>query len=293
MSASIICNQECLLLGYAHDLRNLEIEFDSKLYNFTLWKNAEHNIIDPHFDVFHSFSGRKFKFNRNFHKHAWRCSYYEGRDAKNLAKLEISKCGEELTHFNKKDIGKYKSYRKKTVHHDQMIIQINSDHHVIKLLTMGSDRYLGDKFLTNVFADIINSDNDNNDDSFMLSIRGPLVVELALFVDEELWKKFEKKYDNDALLAEQELNKFVFSVLNNVNLIYKQDSMDPKVIFKLKRYEIMKTSPTPFKLVLQGPAHDNGDVDKLLTNFCEYQRGLNARSDDDPRHWDHAVLLTG
>ncbi len=34
-------------------------------------------------------------------------------------------------------------------------------------------------------------------------------------------------------------------------------------------------------------------MDQLLENFCDYQNSLNPQSDDDPRHWDHALLFTG
>jgi hypothetical protein len=44
---------------------------------------------------------------------------------------------------------------------------------------------------------------------------------------------------------------------------------------------------------LRGSEHANGEVDQLLENFCDYQNSLNPQSDDDPRHWDHALLFTG
>ena len=40
--------------------------------------------------------------------------------------------------------------------------------------------------------------------------------------------------------------------------------------------------------------HKNGQAQHLLNSFCQYQADVNPGSDlTNPRHWDHAILLTG
>ncbi len=39
--------------------------------------------------------------------------------------------------------------------------------------------------------------------------------------------------------------------------------------------------------------HHDGDVDLLLENFCAYQNSINPTSEDDAKHWDHALLFSG
>lgn len=46
-------------------------------------------------------------------------------------------------------------------------------------------------------------------------------------------------------------------------------------------------------MVMTARKHSNGDVDRLLDAFCQYQNDINPPNDADPRHWDHALLFSG
>jgi hypothetical protein len=35
------------------------------------------------------------------------------------------------------------------------------------------------------------------------------------------------------------------------------------------------------------------NIDSFLSNFCTWQRTQNPDGDDEPLHWDHALILTG
>ncbi|VDK51612.1 unnamed protein product [Anisakis simplex] len=39
--------------------------------------------------------------------------------------------------------------------------------------------------------------------------------------------------------------------------------------------------------------HGDGNVDRLLDAFCNYQYSKNPSQDSDPQHWDHALLFSG
>lgn len=64
------------------------------------------------------------------------------------------------------------------------------------------------------FAKVSIETHSNPSDMFMAVIKGPLVVELAVFVDQEMWKKFKKQYGTEK--AERELENYVLAILNNV-----------------------------------------------------------------------------
>lgn len=55
--------------------------------------------------------------------------------------------------------------------------------------------------------------------------------------------------------------------------------------FVLKRLEILKEEAAG----LSRPP----DIDKFLSNFCNWQRSKNPAGDREPQHWDHALILTG
>lgn len=59
----------------------------------------------------------------------------------------------------------------------------------------------------------------NRDDRFMAVIKGPLTVELAVFADQEMWKKFKKQYGAEK--ADKEMENYVLAILNNVQSYMK------------------------------------------------------------------------
>uniref|UniRef100_A0A914CK41 Peptidase M12B domain-containing protein n=1 Tax=Acrobeloides nanus TaxID=290746 RepID=A0A914CK41_9BILA len=113
-----------------------------------------------------------------------------------------------------------------------------------------------------------------------LELPAPLVVELALFTDEQLWRHFNSKYGG---AASSKLQQYALTMLNNIQIMYKQPSVVPKLTFRIVRYEIFQSQPSS----LAPHLHSYGNAQLYLDRFCRYQQNLGVRD------WDHALLLTG
>jgi thrombospondin motif-containing protein 12 len=113
-----------------------------------------------------------------------------------------------------------------------------------------------------------------------------LIIELGVFVDDAMWQFFEKFYGSS---AEKEIKRFVIATVNNIDILFTRSTIEPKVRLKITHFEILKTMPMP----LTRTYHNSGDVNKMLNSFCTYQSSINPKNDADPKHWDHALLLTG
>uniref|UniRef100_A0A7E4UU34 Peptidase M12B domain-containing protein n=1 Tax=Panagrellus redivivus TaxID=6233 RepID=A0A7E4UU34_PANRE len=107
-----------------------------------------------------------------------------------------------------------------------------------------------------------------------------LIVELAIFVDQLLWQHFSNKYGGAAW---QKLQQYALTMLNNIQIMYRQPSAVPKLTFRIVRYEVFKSQPS----ALAANLHQSGHAQLYLDRFCKYQRSLGIRD------WDHALLLTG
>ncbi|XP_046970368.1 A disintegrin and metalloproteinase with thrombospondin motifs 16-like [Vanessa cardui] len=109
-----------------------------------------------------------------------------------------------------------------------------------------------------------------------------IFVETAVFVDRDLYKHMTVNFPKE---TERELVRFVLAMINAVQLIYHDPSLGRPVNFILKRLEILHEDPVNLKR-----PHD---IDRFLSNFCTWQRLENPPGDNDPLHWDHALILTG
>lgn len=105
-------------------------------------------------------------------------------------------------------------------------------------------------------------------------------MELAIFVDELLWRHFSSKYGGSAF---QKLQQYSLTMLNNIQIMYRQPSAVPKLTFRVVRYEVFKSQPGAMAPHL----HNSGNAQMYLDRFCKFQRSLGVRD------WDHALLLTG
>ncbi|CAG9534903.1 unnamed protein product [Cercopithifilaria johnstoni] len=127
-------------------------------------------------------------------------------------------------------------------------------------------------------------ENEVNEDVVTVGQRlneeGKLTVELAIFVDELLWKHFNSKYGID---AKTKLQDYALTMLNNIQIMYHQPSAIPQLSFHVVRFEVLTAQPSAMAAHL----HDNGHAQKYLDRFCKYQRSLGSRD------WDHALMLTG
>ncbi|XP_044263790.1 A disintegrin and metalloproteinase with thrombospondin motifs adt-1-like [Tribolium madens] len=110
----------------------------------------------------------------------------------------------------------------------------------------------------------------------------PVFVETAVFVDRDL---FEHMKTNFPVETERELIRFVLAMINAVQLLYHDPSLGRPVNFVLKRLEILKEEAAG---LVRPP-----DIDRFLSNFCNWQRTKNPVGDREPQHWDHALILTG
>ncbi|XP_037873682.1 A disintegrin and metalloproteinase with thrombospondin motifs 16 [Bombyx mori] len=114
------------------------------------------------------------------------------------------------------------------------------------------------------------------------AIQPAIFVETAVFVDRDLYKHMTLNFPKD---TERELVRFVLAMINAVQLLYHDPSLGRPVNFILKRLEILHEDPANLKR-----PHD---IDRFLSNFCTWQRLENPPGDNDPLHWDHALILTG
>ncbi|XP_066257104.1 A disintegrin and metalloproteinase with thrombospondin motifs adt-1-like [Euwallacea similis] len=107
-------------------------------------------------------------------------------------------------------------------------------------------------------------------------------VETAVFVDRDLFELMKSNFPVD---TEREIIRFVLAMINAVQLLYHDLSLGRPVNFVLKRLEIMKDEVAG---LVRPP-----DIDRFLSNFCNWQRTKNPATDREPLHWDHALILTG
>uniref|UniRef100_A0A1I7X4G4 Peptidase M12B domain-containing protein n=1 Tax=Heterorhabditis bacteriophora TaxID=37862 RepID=A0A1I7X4G4_HETBA len=112
-------------------------------------------------------------------------------------------------------------------------------------------------------------------------------VELAVFVDETLWRHFSNKYGGQ---AHGKLQDYTLTLLNNIQIMYYQPTATPPLTFRVIRYEVLTSQPKRIifiKGALAGQLHNHGNAQMYLDRFCRYQRNLGVRD------WDHAIMLTG
>ncbi|KAF1748497.1 hypothetical protein GCK72_024964 [Caenorhabditis remanei] len=125
------------------------------------------------------------------------------------------------------------------------------------------------------------------DSPFIFPNMDPITLEIGLFLDSKLFEHFEREYIQD---AEQHLLEFSLALINNVHVLYQQDTLTPNLDIVIVRYEMWKTQPS----ALSTGVHKNGQAQSLLDSFCRYQAHMNPGTDlTDMNHWDHGVLLTG
>uniref|UniRef100_A0A914HD48 Peptidase M12B domain-containing protein n=1 Tax=Globodera rostochiensis TaxID=31243 RepID=A0A914HD48_GLORO len=132
--------------------------------------------------------------------------------------------------------------------------------------------------------ELVENEAGVHEDAFVagqkLMREGDLLVELAVFVDEQLWRHFSSKYGS---LAWQKLQQYMLTMLSNIQIMYRQPTAVPSLTFRVVRYEVYQTQPSAIAAYL----HENGNAQRYLDMFCRYQRNLGARD------WDHALMLTG
>ncbi|XP_026731681.1 A disintegrin and metalloproteinase with thrombospondin motifs adt-2-like [Trichoplusia ni] len=106
-------------------------------------------------------------------------------------------------------------------------------------------------------------------------------IEIALFLDEAAYKIFHPFLN----YSETDLRDMLLAYINGVQALYQHSSLGTHIQLSLVRLTLLRTQPSSL------PAHAERGL--LLDSFCAYQRSLNVEDDDDPQHWDMALLLSG
>ncbi|KAJ0182622.1 hypothetical protein K1T71_001991 [Dendrolimus kikuchii] len=112
---------------------------------------------------------------------------------------------------------------------------------------------------------------------------GPVsyTIELALFLDEAAYKIFYPFLNYN----EADLRDMLLAYINGVQALYQHPSLGTHIQLSLVRLTLLRAQPSALS------AH--AERGRLLDSFCAYQRSLNVEDDDDPQHWDMALLLSG
>uniref|UniRef100_T1KD58 Peptidase M12B domain-containing protein n=1 Tax=Tetranychus urticae TaxID=32264 RepID=T1KD58_TETUR len=112
-----------------------------------------------------------------------------------------------------------------------------------------------------------------------------ITVETAVFIDETLYQLMQKTFPGD---TEHQVVTYVLTIMNAVQLLFRQPSLGMSVNISIVLLDILKTQPKDLI------SSDN--IDTYLTNFCVWQhnkRTINNQNGESKARWDHALLLSG
>ncbi|XP_045135625.1 uncharacterized protein LOC123518696 isoform X2 [Portunus trituberculatus] len=111
-------------------------------------------------------------------------------------------------------------------------------------------------------------------------------VELAVFCDSDLYRNFPLKFDGN---RESQVSNYVLTIVNAVQGIYHQQELEGYVVdLSLVEMQILTESNSR-----NYPSSSGGDIGAYLSSFCAWQQNRNPGDDTNPKHWDHALMLSG
>lgn len=87
---------------------------------------------------------------------------------------------------------------------------------------------------------------------------GKYFIELAIFIDRDLFKLMEENFPED---TEEHIIQVVLAMINAVQLLYNDDSLDVDIRFLIKRLEILQTDPPKLER--------SYNIDRYLASFCK------------------------
>nr|XP_012216560.1 PREDICTED: A disintegrin and metalloproteinase with thrombospondin motifs 7-like [Linepithema humile] len=114
------------------------------------------------------------------------------------------------------------------------------------------------------------------------STHGEITIEMAVFFDEAAYRTFMPLLDND----KEKIRYIILAYVNHIQAMFHHPSLGVSVDISLKYLEIMENQP------INLPVLDK-EYKKMLSMFCNYAKTYNPPRDDDPRHWDISLCLTG
>ncbi|XP_012229234.2 A disintegrin and metalloproteinase with thrombospondin motifs adt-2-like isoform X1 [Linepithema humile] len=109
------------------------------------------------------------------------------------------------------------------------------------------------------------------------------IIELAIFVDTDAYLKLMSYLDND---IEKIRNMIELKYVKKIQNFFHHQSLGVRIGISVVNVTIFETKSSNF------PVFD-GEAESMLKLFCSYQKTLNPPDDDDPRHWDIALYITG
>nr|XP_012234871.1 PREDICTED: A disintegrin and metalloproteinase with thrombospondin motifs 3-like [Linepithema humile] len=109
-----------------------------------------------------------------------------------------------------------------------------------------------------------------------------LTIELAVFFDVAAYRTFISFLDED----NGKLRNMILAYVNRIQAMFHHSSLGVSIDISLVHLEIMDEQPSNL------PVSD-GNATKLLNSFCKYAETRNPPDDNDPRHWDISLYITG
>ncbi|XP_067212862.1 uncharacterized protein [Linepithema humile] len=129
---------------------------------------------------------------------------------------------------------------------------------------------------------IIETENINNDNT-RKKLNNNMTIKLAVFLDETAYNMYFIPFlDNN----KEKLRNMISEYVNRIQAAFNHPSLDVFINITLINLKVLKKS-------LLNSSLFNDDVDELLDSFCTYANSLNPSNDNDPRHWNIGLYLTG
>ena len=84
------------------------------------------------------------------------------------------------------------------------------------------------------------------------------MLTVFVFIDRDLYKLMEENFPED---TEENIIQVVLAMINAVQLLYNDDSLDVDIQFLIKRLEILQTDPPKLER--------SYNIDRYLASFCK------------------------
>ncbi|KAL0279016.1 UNVERIFIED_CONTAM: hypothetical protein PYX00_000661 [Menopon gallinae] len=109
-----------------------------------------------------------------------------------------------------------------------------------------------------------------------------MTIEAALFLDEPAYRIFAPFFDYN----DEKLRDMLLAYINGVQALFHHPSLGKSIDIVLVKIEIFKKQPSDLP-------HFEGERNQLLDSFCLYNEKHNPRGDENPRHWDMGLYVSG
>ncbi|XP_071802483.1 A disintegrin and metalloproteinase with thrombospondin motifs 10-like [Asterias amurensis] len=109
---------------------------------------------------------------------------------------------------------------------------------------------------------------------------GARTLELMVVVDSSL---------NEFHRAVRDVQDYTLTLMNTVASNYQHESLGSPLTIKVVRLVVLNSDFTAYNGGTLSVSRDGGAT---LDSFCQYQHAINAPGDDDPLHYDSALLLS-